>query len=139
MTAQVIQLPIKYETTPCIDCGIEIVISSQRMRDLRNTSEEFWCLNGHRQWFSGQSDAERIRRDLQAKLDQSERERVWAENRQKENYLRAEKLKKSRDALKGHLGRVKNRIAAGVCPCCNRSFANLARHMKTKHKRFKHE
>lgn len=29
--------------------------------------------------------------------------------------------------------RLRRRTAAGVCPCCNRSFVQLARHMKTKH------
>jgi len=31
------------------------------------------------------------------------------------------------------LKRVKRRINGGVCTCCNRTFTNLARHMKTKH------
>lgn len=29
--------------------------------------------------------------------------------------------------------RTRNRIAAGVCPCCNRTFQNLADHMRTLH------
>lgn len=29
--------------------------------------------------------------------------------------------------------RITKRIHAGVCPCCNRTFSNLARHMSTKH------
>lgn len=28
---------------------------------------------------------------------------------------------------------IKKRAAAGLCPCCNRSFQNVQRHMKTKH------
>lgn len=34
-----------------------------------------------------------------------------------------------RGKLKAQTTRVKN----GVCPCCNRSFQNLKRHMNTKH------
>lgn len=26
-----------------------------------------------------------------------------------------------------------NRVSAGTCPCCNRSFKQLAAHMKNKH------
>ena len=37
------------------------------------------------------------------------------------------------NGYKGHLTRAKKRAANGVCPCCNRSFSNLARHMKCKH------
>jgi len=29
--------------------------------------------------------------------------------------------------------KARKRAQAGVCPCCNRSFANVARHMATKH------
>ena len=29
--------------------------------------------------------------------------------------------------------RIEKRIHAGVCPCCNRSFPNLQRHMAAKH------
>jgi hypothetical protein len=29
--------------------------------------------------------------------------------------------------------RIRNRIAAGVCPCCTRTFKNVARHIKDKH------
>ncbi len=32
--------------------------------------------------------------------------------------------------------KVKKRAANGVCPCCNRTFSDLARHMKAKHPDF---
>lgn len=36
-------------------------------------------------------------------------------------------------AARGQVTRIKNRVGNGVCPCCNRSFGNLHRHMQTKH------
>ena len=36
-------------------------------------------------------------------------------------------------AQKAAKTRIKNRVAAGVCPCCTRSFQNLARHMAGQH------
>lgn len=36
-------------------------------------------------------------------------------------------------ATKGRLTKTKKRIANGVCPCCNRHFVNLERHMTGKH------
>jgi hypothetical protein len=33
--------------------------------------------------------------------------------------------------------RIKKRVAAGVCPCCNRSFKDLARHMAGQHPDYK--
>jgi hypothetical protein len=53
------------------------------------------------------------------------------------------KVVKDRDAArrgaaaqKGQKTRIKNRIARGVCPCCNRSFADLGAHMQQKHPHF---
>lgn len=42
-------------------------------------------------------------------------------------------------AAKGQVTKLKNRTAAGVCPCCTRSFENLKRHMATKHPAFTDE
>jgi hypothetical protein len=62
---------------------------------------------------------------------------------EKENARRArqdaEYFQKSRNAYKGQVTRLKNRAAAGVCPCCNRHFTALERHMKTKHPEFTSE
>jgi hypothetical protein len=39
-------------------------------------------------------------------------------------------------AAKGTVTRLRHRVAKGVCPCCKRSFLNLARHMHSKHPKF---
>ena len=39
-------------------------------------------------------------------------------------------------AQKGQVTRLKKRAKGGACPCCNRTFQNLHRHMKTKHPEF---
>ena len=39
-------------------------------------------------------------------------------------------------AARGQVTKLKNRAAAGVCPCCNRQFQNLKNHMATKHPEF---
>lgn len=54
-----------------------------------------------------------------ANHDQTRADRDYTENRR-----RAEKAAKTR---------LKNRAKAGVCPCCNRTFKQLAAHMKTQH------
>ena len=36
-------------------------------------------------------------------------------------------------AMRGVNTKLKKRVAAGVCPCCQRSFINLRRHMTTQH------
>jgi len=39
-------------------------------------------------------------------------------------------------AARGQVTRIKNRVGNGVCPCCNRSFQNLHRHMSSQHPDF---
>jgi hypothetical protein len=43
---------------------------------------------------------------------------------------------RSHSATKGQLTKARKRAAAGVCPCCQRTFQNVARHVKTKHPEF---
>lgn len=45
-------------------------------------------------------------------------------------------LLRERESVKAQstrLRKVKDRVKNGVCPCCNRTFVNLQRHMHTKH------
>jgi len=60
-----------------------------------------------------------------------ENKRLEQERNRARNQAAAER--RSKNAIKGHHTRTKKRVAAGVCPCCNRSFENLGRHMKHQH------
>lgn len=54
-----------------------------------------------------------------------------ARERHLEDQLRA--AENDAEATRRRLIRERHRFANGVCPCCNRSFTNVARHMATKH------
>lgn len=115
---------VTLESETCCKCGIVFGIESRHRAELRRktTKASFFCPNGHEQHYVGETEADRLRREL-----------AWAE-RQRDN-ARAE-LRMTANSLrvvKGHKTRLKKRIAAGVCPCCRRSFENVARHMKSKH------
>ena len=77
----------------------------------------------------GESEADRLKSQvgrLQTDIERKEAEkRDYAE--------RNAKLVASRNACRGHFNRIARRVKAGVCPCCNRTFTNLARHMTTNH------
>jgi hypothetical protein len=109
-------------------CGIHYAVPSafysmieRQHRDGREQTK-IYCPLGHTWEFSGEGEAERLRRQLQ------EAQRRAKANR---DLLAAEE--RSHSATRGHLTRTKKRVANGVCPCCNRSFVKLAAHMKTKH------
>src|SRR5690606_15231496 len=42
------------------------------------------------------------------------------------------------EAMRVQLLKERQRFANGVCPCCNRSFTNVARHMRTQHPDYDH-
>ena len=76
-------------------------------------------------WF-GKSPVEKVREEMQRKLDVAKRRADGQEQRayRAENSLRA---------TKGVVTRMKKRAANGVCPCCHRTFKQLVRHMDRKH------
>jgi len=106
----------------CYQCGTVFGVESGFYSDRLNDKGRFFCPNGHGQHFVGKTEAERLQEQLA-----KERSRVAFYKRESESQ------KRSRAAIKGQLTKTRNRIANGVCPCCNRSFADLQRHMSTKH------
>lgn len=112
----------------CPTCGIVYGLSSDFERRKREQNEVWYCPNGHRVWFT-KSEATILREQLA----ETERRLEWA----KADYKRATNdnmdLAKSNRALKGARTKLLRRVTNGVCACCGRSFANVQRHMNTKH------
>lgn len=108
-------------TEICCSCGVAFGIPSDLQDQLLKTKNLFYCPNGHRQSYT-KSKAE----ILQEKLDV---EKIESEKKLREMTDRMLDETNRRMKVERQLKRVHN----GVCPCCNRSFQNLQRHMKTKH------
>ena len=106
----------------CGGCGIPYMIPTSRYNELRNNKGGFYCPNGCSRVFTGKSDAEKFQEQMAEMKRTMEQEAETLRNR-----IMDEIQAKRKVELK--LKRVSN----GVCPCCNRTFGNLARHMKTKH------
>lgn len=131
MGATVLQFPVQFVAAgACVTCGVEIVLpkgfyeTALKKKDLMN----FYCCNGHSQHFTGETEADKLRRQL-AQKD--------AELAAKANQLKLADRQVA--AARGAVTKIKNRVGNGVCPCCNRTFQNLMRHMKTKHPGYKDE
>ena len=105
----------------CGNCHIPFAIPSNLHTARFNDGGSFYCPNGHYIHYSETENA-RLWREL-------ERERRRLANTQDD--LHVEKL--SHRATKGQLTKTRNRIHAGVCPHCQRTFQNVARHMKSQH------
>lgn len=120
MTLRAISVQIQLTTIDCGVCGGTYAIS-ERYRLKKYEDGASWTCPYCRCWW-GYSKGENTRL----------REEVEAEKRRtqaalaRENELRAEKAKMERKL---------KRVTRGVCPECNRTFDNLARHMACKHRK----
>lgn len=129
--AETLTLSTTFVVHTCIRSGCSCVwaTTSEFDRLRRNDHENFYCPWGHAQHYPHKSVEEKLRADLEAKNNELARERA----RLDQVKAALEHEKHSARATRGHLTRVKTRVRHGVCPCCNRSFGDLKRHMDTQH------
>ncbi len=108
----------------CADekCGISFAVPAWWESGKRQTKTTFYCPNGHPQSFTAETEAERLQRELNNQRQQNAR----LEDEAREARVEAEKAKATTK-------RLKRRAAAGSCPCCKRSFSNMADHMAHQH------
>lgn len=123
-----IQVTSVFETFDCPSCGLLFGGPSEFFDRRRQDGKSFYCPNGHAQSFK-ENEHDRTRRERD-RLKQ-EAARLEEDARAAWEAVRVEEEK--RRSAERELKRVRTRAEAGVCPCCNRTFAALARHMKAKH------
>jgi hypothetical protein len=124
----------------CCQCDEIFGMCGATYQTLERSGATWHCPFGHRQHFTlGPSEADKLRAALQKQeqetrkaREEAERERRWRLEGQEQR----QHLERRLAATRGVNTRMRNRVANGVCPCCNRTFVNLARHMSTKHKGF---
>lgn len=113
-------------TITCGKCG-GIYAISERFRQQKEEHSGYWnCPYCDCSWGYGTSTVDKLKQEL----DMERKRKEWAQTDAKNERRR-------RIALKGQVTKIKNRVGNGICPCCNRSFHNLARHMSSKHPDFK--
>jgi len=114
---------INFRLETCCACSVPFFIPEYLYKRLvNNPGEGFYCPNGHGQHYTGKSED-------QKKIEQLQKQMEW-DNREKER-LTNELLDTISNNKK--LERQLKRVHKGVCPCCNRTFVNLQKHMETKH------
>lgn len=114
-------------TITCIHtgCGLSFAVPKWWEQHRRKDHAWFYCPNGHQQHFVSETDEEKLRR---------ERDRLKQEQARLEQELR-EANEKADSAVK-RAALLRKRAAAGTCPCCQRTFSNMAEHMKKEHPSF---
>jgi hypothetical protein len=132
MTTATITVDLTIEVIECAHCHIEFGITADFMRRRRNDHVGFCCPHGHSNVYNGKSEEEKLKEQLRRAKEDSA---FWSNQTET---ARADRraAQRSLAAQKGWNTRLKNRIKNGVCPCCNRSFANVRAHMAGQHPDF---
>lgn len=110
----------------CGNCGVTHALPAIRYDTCRDEGGFWFCPNGHQRGFV---DSASVRADKER-----ERQRVVQENARLQDEVR--EAQRATEKVEAKLHKHQRRVAAGVCPCCNRTFAKLAMHMKLKHPTF---
>ncbi len=109
-------------------CGMRHAVPEElrrhqlRQHNNRETVIGIYCPLGHSHVPAGKGEAEKER---------ERRERAEARAKAIQDQLDSET--RAHAATKGQLTKTRKRVTNGVCPCCGRSFANVQRHMRSKH------
>lgn len=113
----------RFAVDDCGVCGVTYVVPENVYNHKRDYGGFSHCSNGHQWgWPEGRKQRDELRHERD--LLKQDAARLIEE--------REAALKEAREMKQKYMN-VQRRSAAGVCPCCNRTFSNVARHMKTKH------
>lgn len=110
-----------FTITDCPNCAIDFGVPGRFLDERRKDKAIFYCPNGHGISYK-KNEADRLRDQLTQAQDATARAEARARNA--ENAERA---------MRGAMTKLRKRTAAGVCPCCHRTFVNMQRHINTKH------
>jgi DNA repair exonuclease SbcCD ATPase subunit len=81
-------------------------------------------------WTKSKAHARQLA-DITLKRERDRAARVQAQLDQANAAEKAQRAAKTR--FRNERDKLRTRAAAGVCPCCGRTFKQLARHMQSKH------
>lgn len=121
----------------CYHCKSEMWLPDALYVAAKHSSKlAFYCAYGHPQVFAeGDNEETKLRHErdrLVQRLAQKDDEIKLANGRVAAAQYQAR-------AYKASATRTLNRAKAGTCPCCKRTFRQMALHMKNKHPTFKAE
>lgn len=102
-------------------CGTPFALPKELLQAARNSGHTIYCPHGHTVVWK-ETEIDRVRR---------ERDRLKQDTARLSDEIGAQR-KRADDAEKKIVKQTR-RANAGVCQCCNRTFLNVQRHMKSKH------
>jgi hypothetical protein len=111
-------------------CGVRLAIPSSLYREAKDNGMKVYCPLGHAFVFTT-TEVERLRDQLNTERRRADHAMTSAIAARDQ----ARATERSNIAYRGHLTRLRNRIANGVCPVkdCHRHFDNVQAHIASQH------
>lgn len=116
---------VSLEQFVCGECGGTYAIAERVVAQKREKGGYWHCPYCQCSWGYHESELQKAQKALAAEKD-----------RHTATLSRLNVAAAERDQLAKKHARLQKRIEKGVCPCCNRTFLNLQKHMATKHPEF---
>ena len=123
-----------YET--CCKCSIPFVLTDSLHTTMIEKREQgiFYCPHGHPQCYAtGETELDKMRRER----DRLAQQVAYRDDCVRDARNQRDMAERRLSAAKGRITKIKKRVGNGVCPCCNRTFSDLARHMASQHTGYK--
>ena len=132
MSAAIKYATLALEEMTCGSCGIIFAAPqdffNERRRGGANAEQGWYCPNGHSRVFR-ETEAQKLQRELDSARKSLEFEKAQRANAEREREATERRL----SAQFGENTKLRKRISHGVCPCCHRTFKQVAAHMAKKH------
>lgn len=118
----------------CGTCGVTHTVPLVVYLNALEEGGWWHCPSGHQRGFrEGRKEKEALRRERDKLKQEAARLEEEAASALRERDL----AERRAAAAKKQLTKLHKRVGNGHCPCCNRGFVNLQRHMAAKHPDFK--
>lgn len=114
------QVTMDMKLTTCW-CGTPFMLPERLLNSAHNNGHTIYCPHGHTLTWK-ETEVDRLRRER----DRLKQDAARLEDEKREALDRAQRAERA-------TAKLKKRTAAGTCPCCQRSFSNMATHMKRQH------
>ncbi len=120
-----------FHVVSCASCALPFgIINDLYRRAVTKAEGSIFCPACGKESIWREPEDKKIIRELERKL-------AWeAEQAASQKRLR-DHAEASLIATRGVVTRLQRRVSAGVCPCCNQTFKQLAAHMASQHPQFK--
>lgn len=126
-----------FHVVSCYSCGNPFGITeSLYRRAVTDATGCVYCPACSKGTIWRESEAEKRIKDLEKKLAWEAAEVTRQKEAREREKIAKEAAEASLRSTKGVVTKLKTRANHGVCPCCNRTFKQLASHMAIKHPNF---